>query len=268
MPLNVYRLTNAHREELSTLLHNNEQVNLFLLGFLEMYPIGRAWWYGVGRPLRGVVLVVPGRLAVPWAPVEEDAVALGGALRAVQQPCMMVGPRAAVDAIWRDWHGSTPTVGWFDQRLYVLTEPPTDVIPRGFRAARLSDLDVVSANGIAMEYEDLGIDRSQDLAVHRASVRERLRSRRTWVIVRKGAVVFQINVGTQTGLGCQIGGTYTPPQFRGSGLATRGVGALCQQLLEQCPRVTLHVQEQNIAAVRVYEKCGFVRSEAYRLVTV
>ena len=63
-------------------------------------------------------------------------------------------------------------------------------------------------------------------------------------------------------------GTWVPPGFRGHGYATEGVRALCQRLLDDHPVITLHVNEANHPAVRVYEKVGFVRTSPFRLLTV
>jgi hypothetical protein len=80
--------------------------------------------------------------------------------------------------------------------------------------------------------------------------------------------LFTINVGTRSHLGCQIGGTYVPLAHRGKGLATAATAAVVRDLLKRHPRVTLHVNEANQPAVRVYEKIGFERSVPYRLATV
>lgn len=119
-----------------------------------------------------------------------------------------------------------------------------------------------------MEVEDLGRSPLSDPEAHEAAVRERIRNGKTWVIERDGRIVFQINVGTATALGCQVGGTWVPRDLRGAGLATAGMRELCRRLLKRHPYVSLHVNEANTPAVRVYENAGFVRSAPYRLITV
>jgi RimJ/RimL family protein N-acetyltransferase len=264
------RLDRRDEAAVEELLHADPVLNLFLLGFLAVHPMDRAWWYGVGDDrIEGVVLVLPGRLAVPFCPQIEHAYALGELLRQLHRPTMMVGPRAETDAIWSAWARRQRPVRRYDQRLYVLDQAPGGLDVPGFRRARLTDLEQVATHASAMEREDLGVDPADESATaHVQTVKDRLQSGRTWVIDEQGAIVFQVNVGTTSRLGCQIGGTYVPPEVRGRGLATAGVEATCRRLLARYPRVTLHVNEANTPAVRVYERCGFQPSAPMRLLTV
>jgi predicted GNAT family acetyltransferase len=43
---------------------------------------------------------------------------------------------------------------------------------------------------------------------------------------------------------------------------------LCRRLLRRHGVVTLHVNEANLPAVRVYENAGFERQASFRLITV
>ena len=120
-----------------------------------------------------------------------------------------------------------------------------------------------------MEEEDLGRNPAlTDPAAHQAVVIERIRSGRTWVLVREDEIVFQINVGTRGPAGCQVGGTYVPPPHRGKGYATLGMSELCRRLVPAHRRVTLHVNEANTPAVALYERTGFRRAHALRLITL
>lgn len=268
----VQRLTHGWEGAVERRLGDDVDVNLFLLGFVRAHSLDRAHWYGVveGDEVRGVVLLVPDRLVVPWCPDPDDAAAIGRVLRDRFDPAMLVGPRAASDALWDAWTaGEVEPDRFYDQRLYVLAERPPGPPAPGFRKARLSEWrEIAHASGL-MEHEDLGRNPHREYpALHERVVRERVRTGRTWVIERDGRLVFQINIGTALAEGAQIGGTWVPHARRGQGLATEGVRALCQHLLDHHPRVTLHVNEANTPAVRVYENVGFRRTEPFRLVTV
>lgn len=268
------RLDPTDEPAIEELLEQSPVLNLFLLGFLAVHPVDRAWWYGVeegtgdGR-LGGVVMVLPGRLAVPFCPNPTLASALGETMRQLHRPCMLVGPREACDRIWAQWGRAAAVLRHYDQRLYILETLPPGAVPAGFRRAQDADVDVIAAQSSAMTAEDLGFDPADESPVaHHATVQDRVRAGRTWVLQREGSIVFQINVGTVSERGCQVGGTYVPPVHRGRGYASLGVAATCRRMLALHPRVTLHVNEANLPAVRVYEKVGFVRSEPMRLITV
>jgi RimJ/RimL family protein N-acetyltransferase len=264
----VVRLASADEPALEALLVREPVVNLFLLGFLATHPIERSLWYAVrhGEQPVAVVLVLPERLAVPYAPDPVDAATLGAHVAGRHRPSLVVGPRAASDHLFAAWTGDATARRRHDQRLYRIehVEPGED--PDGFRPARWEERGMVAAQAAAMELEDLGRDRPDDPELDRQVVQERIKARRTWVIEREGELVFQVNVGTSHALGCQIGGTWVPPLWRGRGLATAGVAATCRLLLARHPRVTLHVNEANAPAVRVYEKVGFRRDAAFRLI--
>jgi len=214
-------------------------------------------------------MVLPGRLSVPWVPVREDALALGRNLARLHTPCMLVGPRDDCDGLWETWAPGVEPTRRYDQRLYLLEDAPEVGLITGFRRARYDDWSVVARYAAEMEEEDLGTNpATEDPDLHEKVVQERVKAGRTWVIERGGEIVFQINVGTTTAWGCQIGGTFVPQTHRGKGLATQGVAALMDRLLSRQPQVTLHVNEANRAAVRVYEKVGFSKAAPFRLITV
>lgn len=267
----VERLTQADEAGIRRLLEQDVVVNLFLLGFLAAHPVSRGGWYGAFEDgeLCGVALLLPRRLAVPYCPDPHDAARIGAHLFHIRTPTLMVGPREATDALWKEWARGRRGRAHFDQRLYVLTEAPPGPETDGFRRATYPEWPVIADFSAAMEREDLGVDPvGADPQLHDHIVKERVKAGRTWVIERDGAIVFQVNVGTQHAEGAQIGGTYVPPAHRSQGLAQQGIAALGGRLLRRAPRVTLHVNEANVAAVKVYERCGFMRDAPFRLITI
>lgn len=267
----VQRLSHLHEAAVEELLQQDPVSNLFLLGFVDANSLSRGLWYGVteGEHVRAVVLMLPGRLAVPFAPDPALAGQLGRMLRPRHPPCMVVGPRTACDALWDAWARDVTPDRFYDQRLYVCREPPPGGPVPGFRKATLTEWEVVARQAGIMEEEDLGRNpATEHPELHDQVVRDRIRNGKTWVIEREGEILFQINVGTALPIGCQVGGTYVPPKHRGKGLATEGMRELCRWLLPKHRLVTLHVNEGNTPAVRVYERSGFERSAPFRLITV
>jgi RimJ/RimL family protein N-acetyltransferase len=262
----VRRLGAEDEPALRALLDASPVVNLFLRAWLDAHPVDRGYWYGTAD-LGAAVMVVPGRVTVPFAPDDGAAAQLGGHLRAQHSPTLLVGPRAACDGLWAGWANGWSPRRRHDQRLYVHDgRPPEGDDPPGLRLAALADAPAVAHESGRMEREDTGVDPTRDLAGHLEAVRERIRTGRTFVIEERPGLVFQVHVGTLHPDGAQLGGTWVPPRARGRGLATAGVGAVVRRLRAIAPRVTLHVHEANAPAVRVYEKVGFRRDAPYRLI--
>lgn len=238
------------------LLLDDVTTNLFLLGMLDRWPAGT--WYGLGDDrLDAVALVLPG-LMVPYAREGVDIEPLIASVCA-HRPDTVVGPRALCDQLISGWPAPLAT---HDQRLYVLQR--SEAACEGLRQAVAEDQEDVSAMSLAMEAEDLGRP-PRSLEIHEARVADRIRDGRVWVVERAGELVFTVNVGTDTVHGAQLGGTYVPPLHRGRGLASRAMAAVAARLLQERPRVTLHVREANAPAVRAYERAGFEPSTAYRV---
>jgi GNAT superfamily N-acetyltransferase len=267
----VERLGPEHDVALRGLLASDPVQNLFLIGFFETNGFSKSQWYGIvdGPDVVAVALVLPGRLAVPWSPDPGNAAAIGRAIRGKHPPSMVIGPRLASDALWSTWAKGVNADRYYDQRLYVCREPSPGPPVDGFRLATGQEWATIAAYAGQMEREDLGRNPAVDYPeLHGQAVRDRIRGGRTWVIVRDGAIRFLINVGATTRDGCQVGGTFVPPEGRGRGLATDGMRELARRLLPTHPMLTLHVNEANLPAVRVYEKAGFQRAAPFRLITV
>jgi len=269
--VSVRRLTEVDRDVMERLLLQDPVQNLFLLGVLEAQPVHRAHWYGVadaGAP-RALIALFPGRLVVPWCPDAADAATIARRIPASAHARMIVGPRDACDAIWSVWRTKTAPACHFDQRLYTCGTPSPEPHDDQVRLATLADQTDVMRNARAMEIEDLGRDPvTEDPSSFANSTVDRINDGRTWVSGAPGAICFQVSVGTRTGQGCQVGGTWVSPKLRGQGIATRAMRAVTARLLLQHPLVTLHVNEANTPAVSAYERAGYHRGAAYRLIRI
>jgi GNAT superfamily N-acetyltransferase len=277
-------LTSRDRSDVEALLHSDVETNLFLLGVLAAggssgLPPGAWWGYGPPRGpdrrsggLSAMVFIASsaianGRnLAVP-AGDPDGCREIGTALEPFGPIRMVVGPRQACDAFWHGLGDPAARIR-YEQRLYVCTEV-TSGPELAIRPASLGQADELADMAGQMMLEDLGEDpRVYDPEGHRRLVAERIRAGRTMIGTDGDRIAFKVDVGTRFDRGCQVGGTFVPPDLRGRGLATQGMRAVCRRLLRDVPMVTLHVNEANLPAVRSYEATGFRRSAPFRLMTL
>lgn len=249
--------------------------NLFSLGVLEEHgPTGRAGGPAiqfVGHERGGAISATAfvgagGALVVPSGSDTEGAAALGAWLRRHAVVRRLVGARDAVDALWAGYGGRAARM-FRAQRLYALTADDLGphVLPELVRATE-RDLEEMSAAAAAMQREDLGEDPlAQDPDGFTRRVLWRIRAGRTYLMRDGRKLVFKADVGTLCRYGAQLEGVWTEPAARNRGLATLAIGQLCRMLLARLPRITLHVNEANAPAVRVYEKVGFVPAAPFRI---
>ncbi|MFQ5352461.1 MAG: GNAT family N-acetyltransferase [Candidatus Binatia bacterium] len=54
-----------------------------------------------------------------------------------------------------------------------------------------------------------------------------------------------------------VGNVFTHPRYRGGGLATATTSAVTQEVLQYCDLVVLTVEEENVPALRVYNRLGY-----------
>ena len=103
----------------------------------------------------------------------------------------------------------------------------------------------------------------------RRRMRERVLTGTSWVVRDAGRLSFVVHVGFRTPLGAQVGGTYVWPEDRGQGIATRAMRGLVRTLLgDGVPRITLHADEANTAAIRCYAAAGFLPHVPFRLMVL
>lgn len=76
-------------------------------------------------------------------------------------------------------------------------------------------------------------------------------------VFRKGVLVSVAGTWAEADDGWVVGGVYTSPSHRGTGLATMTTSAVTEQALRNAKHSTLFVVSSNKPAIRVYEKLGY-----------
>jgi len=258
---------------LHRLLAADAAPNLYLLHQLEKRTGSHAdsvdaRFFGLrdaGGILSAALYASPRGLATVWAPEPDQAADLGRFLRDRQQLSLLVGPRQACDALWQAY-GAPAGAHCHQQRLYRSQAPTEGPHIRGLRRARPADIAQLCGFASQMMMEDLGFDPALvNRQAHERAVRRRVAQGRTWVVGPVGDLHFKVDIGFSTRLGVMLGGTYVPPPARASGVCTRAMRALLAELLREHPQAVLHLNEWNEAAIRCYQRSGFQRGAAMRL---
>jgi RimJ/RimL family protein N-acetyltransferase len=272
------------RPALQALLLQDALPNLFLLSLIEAEAVAaespRGVFYGLwetrshrsghrARELAATVYVSPTGLVVPFCPWIEHAAVLGRHIDPIHGPQLIIGPRAASDELWRACSQEGRVRTRYDQRLYVARQvAPGPSLP-GLRKATLDDADDLARFSSRMMLEDLGFDPAvTNPRGHRAAVLRRIQEGRSWVVEQDGRLVFKIDLGSACSQGAMVGGTYVIPELRQRGLCGRAMRGVLAELLAVHPCVTLHLNEANTPAVGCYERAGFRKDVAMRLMVI
>jgi hypothetical protein len=249
-------------------LHNVYLEYLVRLGALGALP-GFHGAFANGR-LAGMILVASTGATVLEAREPAAFPDLAAAARdSVVAPRHIVGPEEITQPFWEAYARPGLAPLW-NRREPVYVVERADQRPHGASAvglaqANAADVAAVVENSARQYLEDLKVDRrAQDPAGFHVRHAAEVRDGRWWVLRERGRVVFQVHVGPENEHVVQLGGVFTAPDLRGRGLATRGIGALVERLLQRRPAVSLFCDAENAPARRAYEKVGFRPRFYYR----
>ncbi len=280
-----------HLDEVMAFLSRDIIRNMFMLSWADNYGIAAPgqpdlFHFGglhQGNRLTAVSLVITGRLVL----IESDDT--GATERLAQwyrrsrfQFEHIVSARDVVTPFWQSYGDAdrfaTARLDRF-QELYVverrawlgLLPSRADHVPTALQLAKTEDIDSVFLASARMHEEETLEDPLQrDPGHFRRHVLHRIETDRTWVWFNEHKrLMFKADVSAQSRYGAQVSGVYTPPLVRGQGIATRAMVDMCDALFKRgFPRIVLYVNDDNVAARRVYEKVGFTFHCPYETVFV
>jgi len=182
----------------------------------------------------------------------------------------LFGPQDAVLGLWErlqpQW-GAARSVR-ADQPFQCMRAPSTVEPDPAVRVVRLDELDLVYPASVAMFTEEMGVSPEVGGAdAYRARVAQLISQGRMFARIEDGRVLFKAEVGAATAASCQVQSVFVDRAERGRGLATQGMASVVAAVLRDwAPAVTLYVNADNLAARRVYDKVGFVRTATFATV--
>jgi hypothetical protein len=260
--------------ELRSFLAKDPIQNLYLLGVLEEHGIsGRVG----ATPMRFLLLREAGQvvaaafsggsLLVPCVYEAPMAGALAKALKGQVPFKGSMGDRTSVDALfWALNDGAAVRISR-PQRLFVATADALGpFVESQLRLAIPPELDKVLSLAANCVRDNMGRDPlAEGSTEFRARVEQRIASSRTYVLRTGGAIVFKVDVGVRSQYGAELEGVYTVAPHRKKGIATRCLGQLARSLLSALPRLTIRIDEGDVALSSACRKVGFHATRPQRL---
>lgn len=255
------------RDKLAAFLVTGMPADAYLLDALETG--GLTGFYGAwsAGSLEGVAFQRRGAVSASARTSAAAARALAVALSARDPWTSIVGPEAPCSLIV-DAYRESQTFRVDRVQTFMAVSRGDALGPggSGVRRATLDDLDALVPMIAAYRVED-GLSRKGDdhSAWIRTHAKERVESGNLFVVATSGRPVFTGAFNFAGRYGSGLGGIYTEPSVRGKGLASRAVADLCRMALAVGPVVTLHVAQDNVPAIRAYERAGFRMAGRFRL---
>jgi predicted GNAT family acetyltransferase len=143
--------------------------------------------------------------------------------------------------------------------------------PKGisFRRAERSDTNALLPLQAAYEKEEvLPAGSIFDIRASRYNLERIISKEKTLIALMDDRIVAKINTNAESYSRCQIGGVYVLPEYRGRGIASCLTAAFSRILLTENKGINLFVNNHNIAAHKVYVRCGFKEIADYSIVYI
>lgn len=234
------------------------------------HPSNRGHFYGYFEDHRIVGLALLGQATMIYARPVAEAAALAHFAQVVIEnnlACSFVfGPTSQVEAFWEHLSvGGRKTKLVRDFRWYVCQQTILPLEHLQLLRANHEDLEVIAAAQAQMVKEGTGTDpRQADPAGFKRRVAERIERQRTWIKLENGEVVFKTELQCVTPEVVYLEGVWTREEQRQRGLAKSCLSELVHRLLKQQLMVTLVVEKEEAAAIKLYEQVGFVHTNDYQ----
>ncbi|MGQ4494750.1 GNAT family N-acetyltransferase [Dermabacteraceae bacterium P13095] len=182
------------------------------------------------------------------------------AQRHVPRASAIFGDRATTEALFAHM-GRVPVreYRWSQPLLEALANPLVPDHP-GLHPATQDDADEVFRVSVEMFIEEVGVDpcRHDGGRSYRARVGSLIELGRTYIVREAGRIVFKADIGAVVDGRAEMHGVWVDPLLRGRGLGSAAIVATTRAVMEtHAPRVSLYVNDYNLAARRVYEKAGY-----------
>jgi uncharacterized protein len=148
------------------------------------------------------------------------------------------------------------------QPLMVCVAPPAVPADPKVRLVRQDEIDALFPAAVAMYTEEVGVSPLADGGgrAYRERVADLVRARRAYARFDAGRVVFKAELAVVTRHTAQLQGVWVAPELRGQGLARHAMAAVVRDALRRvAPTVSLYVNDYNLPAQRLYQRCGFRR---------
>jgi GNAT superfamily N-acetyltransferase len=226
----------------------------------------RGYFYGCRNragEFEGVALV--GHATLFETSTDRALETLAGVAQRCEATHMIMGETNLLNQFWGFYSRQKSKRRACRERLLELSHPiPAGPTISGLRPATLNDLDLILPIHAKMAFDESGVDPlRKDAEGFRDRYARRIRKNRTWVWIDDGKPIFKAEIVSDTPQVAYLEGVWVNPEFRSQGQGTHCLLQLSRQLLSSSNSICVFVNEDNSAALRFYERAGFVERSVY-----
>ncbi|MHB0928007.1 MAG: GNAT family N-acetyltransferase [Candidatus Nanopelagicales bacterium] len=251
----------ADSEQARAILLRRPFANCYLLALLERRSLGQL--IGIFEDDELLAVASLGGNCVASELDADSALALADHLvRAGRHSASIVCRKPDLELLWQALDGRW---GWprdrrLAQPLMVLRQPPLVEPDPLVRRGTAADFELLFPACVEMFTAEVGVSPLEGgmERAYRARISDAITSKRSFVRIDDGAMVFKTEVGAIASTACQLQGVWVRPQLRGQGLAAPAVAAVASMAMrDTAPAVELYVNDFNTPARKAYERVGF-----------
>jgi ribosomal protein S18 acetylase RimI-like enzyme len=137
------------------------------------------------------------------------------------------------------------------------------------RLATVHDLELIMPVQAQMAFDESGVNPLEtDPKGFRERCLRRIEQGRSWVLVADGQLLFKTEVMSETAEVTYLEGIWVNPSARGSRTGSRCVSQLARTLLANTNSLCVLVNQNNLAAQRMYQHTGFKLRSTYDTIFV
>jgi ribosomal protein S18 acetylase RimI-like enzyme len=267
----VQALTGEHMKEVFSFLAARPIHTVYMVGLIRdnglVNPLNRGTFYGCRNgsgELEGVGLI--GHATLFETRSDAALAALAKIAQSYPRAHLVFGEREKIEEFWRHFSKSGSRPRLLSREILLEMSWPMAVHEpiAGLRRATLEDLALIMPVHAQMAFDESGVNPSElDPIGFRLRCAQRIEQGRVWVWIENGRLLFKADVVSDTPEVVYLEGIYVNPEERQKGIGFRCLSQLSRQLLAHTRSIGVVANEQNMGAVKLYERAGFKLQGCY-----
>ncbi len=269
--LNVPTLKAQDEPEVLAFLARRPLHTVFMCGLIKdnglVSELNRGTFYAhrdrAGK-LDGVALI--GHATLAEAHSEDALNAFAQSAPACTKTRLILGEHDKISRVWDAFTAAGHTARSIAREHLLEQRLPVRHFDRvtDLRPATLTDIVPVMEAHAAVAFDESGTNPMHtDPLGFRLRTARRIEQGRVWVWIKDDRLIFKADVVSDTPEVAYVEGVYVAPEERGKDYGSRCMMQMGLRLLARSVSVSLLVNEQNEAALRLYYKAGFQLRSLY-----